>query len=81
MTYMWREQRGKLFYRFQTDDYKIAAKMKGRKKFTLTGRGMNCSLWIFQTEFSRSDIARKALKTLTGNSVKTDRKENILFSE
>ena len=81
MTYMWREQRGKLFYRFQTDDYKIAAKMKARKKFTLTGRGMNCSLWIFQTEFSRSDIAKKALKTLTGNSVKTDKKENTLFSE
>ena len=78
---MWREQRGKPFYRFQTDDYKIAAKMTGRKKFTLTGRGVNCPMWIFQTEFSRSDIARKALKTLTGNSVKKDKNENILFSE
>ena len=80
MTYLWQEQRGKPFYRFQTDDYKIAAKMKGRKKFTLAGRGMNCPLWIFIAEFSRSDIARKALKSLTGNSVKIDQKENILFS-
>ena len=81
MTYLWQEERGKPFYRFQTDDYKIAAKMKGRKKFTLAGRGMNTPLWIFIAEFSRSDIARKALKALTGNSVKTDKKENILFSE
>ncbi len=81
MTYLWQEQRGKPFYRFQTDDYKIAAKMKGRKKFTLTGRGMNCPLWIFQAEFSRSDMAKKALKALTGNSVKIDKKDNTLFSE
>ena len=80
MTYLWQEQRGKPFYRFQTDDYKIAAKMKGRKKFTLTGRGINCSLWIFQAEFSRSDIAKQVLKTLTGNSVKIDQKDNIMFS-
>lgn len=81
MTYLWREEWAKPFYRFQTDDYKIASKMNGRKKFTLTGRGMNCSLWILQTEFSRSDIARQVLKTLTGNSAKIDKKENILFSE
>jgi hypothetical protein len=55
--------------------------MKGRKKFELTGRSMNCPLWIFQTEFSRPDIARKALKTLTGNSIKTDINGNILFCE
>ncbi len=80
MTYLWQEQRGKPFYRFQTDDYKIASKMKGRKKFTLAGRGMNCPLWIFIAEFIRPDIAKKALKTLTGNSVKIDKKEDILFS-
>jgi len=55
--------------------------MKGRKKFTLAGRGMNCPLWIFQAEFVRPDIAKKALKTLTGNGVKLDKKDNILFSE
>ena len=81
MTYLWQEQRGKPFYRFQTDDYKIASKMKGRKKFTLAGRGMNCPLWIFIAEFSRPDIARKVLKSLTGNSVKIDKKDNTLFSE
>jgi hypothetical protein len=78
---MWKEERGKPFYRFQTDDYIIASKKKARKKFKLTGRGINCSLWIFVAEFSRSDIARKALKTLTGNSVKLDKKDNILLSE
>ena len=55
--------------------------MKGRKKFTLTGRGMNCPLWIFIAEFSRPDIAKKTLKALTGNSVKIDKKDNTLFSE
>ena len=81
MTYLWQEQRGRPFYRFQTDDYKIASKMKGRKKFTLTGRGMNCPLWIFIAEFNRPDIAKKALKALTGKSVKIDKKDNTLFSE
>ena len=79
MTYMWQEERGKHYYRFQTDEKQIAVKMKRREKFEFFGRGMNCSLWIFQTKFKRFDIAKKTLKALTGNSVKFNNKEDIYY--
>ena len=37
MIYMWKEERGKPYYRFQTDDKKTADKMKRRNKFKLVG--------------------------------------------
>lgn len=67
MNYFWQEERGKQFYRFQTDDKIIADRMKRREKFKLAGRGYNCCLWIYQAIFTRPDIAKKAFKTLTGS--------------
>lgn len=66
MTSMWQEERGKPYYRFQTDEIEKNNKMKRRNKFTLVGWGVNCNLCIYQTTFSRPDIAKKAFKTLTG---------------
>jgi len=63
---MWQEERGKKYYRFQTDEREIANKMKRRNKFELVGWGDNCELWIFQSIFSRPDIARNAFKSITG---------------
>ena len=80
MTYMWQEERGKQYYKFQTDDREIANKMKRRAKFELVARGINCELWIFQTTFSRPDIARKAFKSLTGGKIEFDDREEIFFS-
>ena len=39
MTDMWQEQRDLMFFRFQTDEPKVAEKMRRRKKFILTGKG------------------------------------------
>lgn len=80
MIFMWQENRGEHFYRFQTENKVIAARMKRRNKFRLTARGINCDIWIFQAIFSRPDIARKALKTLAGNTVKYDKKEDIFYA-
>lgn len=80
MIYMWQENRGEHFYRFQTDNKVIAARMKRRKKFRLTAWGINCEIWIYQAIFRRPDIARKALKTLAGNVVKFDKKEDIFYA-
>ena len=80
MTYLWREEIRKPYYRFQTDEIKIADKMKRRKKFELIGNGLNCSLWIFKSKFSRFDMARNTLKSLTGNSVKYHKKDDVYFS-
>ncbi|OQY74445.1 MAG: hypothetical protein B6D44_04285 [Ignavibacteriales bacterium UTCHB2] len=66
MTYFWKEERGKPYYRFQTDEIEIKNKMNRREKFKLVGIGMNCPLWIYQATFSRPDIAKKAFETLIG---------------
>jgi len=81
MAYMWQEERGIIYYRFQTDEIDIANRMKRRKKFILVGWGVNCKLWIFQSTFSRPDIARKAFKSIIGGKIEFDDREEIFFSE
>jgi hypothetical protein len=72
MTYMWQEERGKKFYKVQTDNSEVAKKMKRRNGFHLSGMGLNAKLWIFSCEFSRPDIAKKTLKSITGKKAKND---------
>ena len=72
MTYLWQEERGKNFYRVQTDEKKIANKLKRRNKFRLCAIGWNTTLWIFSCEFKRPDIAKKTLKSITGKNAKID---------
>ena len=81
MTSMWQEERGKKYYRFQTDEKDIAQKMRRRNKFELVGWGVNCNLWIFQSSFSRPDIARKAFKSIMGGRIEFDDRKEIFFSE
>lgn len=80
MIEMWQEQRGEPFYRFQTKNREVANKMKRRNKFKLVGWGVNCDWWIFLTTFNRPDIARKTLKTLAGNVVKFDKKDDVYYA-
>ena len=81
MTYMWQEERGKKYYRFQTDEREVANKLKRRNKFEIVGWGVNCELWIFQAIFSRPDIARNAFQSITGRKAEYDDREEIFFSE
>ena len=79
MIYMWQEER-EPYYRFQTTNRKAAEKMKRREKFKLVGKGVNCDLWVFRAFFERMDIAKKALKTLSGGKVEFARDEEIFYS-
>ena len=81
MTSMWQEERGKKYYRFQTDEREIANKMRRRNKFELVGWGVNRELWIFQSTFSRPDIARNAFESITGRKAEYDDRAEIFFSE
>ncbi len=72
MTYLWQEERGKIFYKVQTDERLIAKKMRRRNGFHLCGQALNANLWIFSCKFSRPDIAKKTLKSITGKKVKID---------
>ena len=79
MTSMWQLVRGEPHYKFQTDDKAIAEKMR-RRKFHLAAWGVNCNLWIYQSAYSRPDIARKVFKTLTGK-VPIYNKNKDIFSD
>lgn len=81
VTCFWKEERGRPYYRFQTSDVLVRDKMKRRKKIRLVGWGMNCSLWIFIAEFSRPDIAKNAFKTITGEKIHFDDREEIFYPE
>lgn len=72
MTYLWQEERGKIFYRVQTDARLVPKKMRRRNGFRLCGQALNSSLWIFSCQFSRPDIAQKTLKSITCKKVKID---------
>lgn len=72
MTYLWQEESRNRFYKVQTDDVEIYRILKRRNNFKLTGVGWNCDLWIFNCEFSRPDIAKKILKSVTGKNVNID---------
>lgn len=80
MIYLWQEERGKQYYRFQTDEREIANKMKRRNKFKLISWGVNYNHWIYLGIFSRPDIARKTLKVLSGNEVKFNIEEDLYKS-
>ena len=80
MTYLWQEERGKMIFRFQTDEPEVAEKMRRRNKFTLTGRGINCKIWIYIATFYSPQKARRALAQLTGRKVKKDSCEDVYYA-
>ncbi len=80
MTYLWQEERGRNYYRVQTDEKTISDKMKRRKGFRLSAISLNTNLWIYCCEFTRPDIAKKTLKSVTGKNVKID-SEGVFFYE
>lgn len=80
MTFLWQEERGKPFYRVQTDSKEICDKLKRRKGFCLTMIPVNVNLWVFVCKFSRPDIAKKTLKSITGKNPKID-SEGVLEYE
>ena len=72
MTYLWQEERGKEFYKVQTDENEIVKKLNRRNGFTLSAFEINKKLCIYNCQFSRPDIAKKTLKSVTGKSIKID---------
>ncbi len=79
MTYLWQEERGKKFYKVQTDEREVAKKMRRRNGFRLCGQALNTSFWIFSCKFSRPDIAKKTLKSITCKKVKIDHEGTFVY--
>jgi len=51
---------------YQTEDKKIADKMKRRQNFSLFNYGWNCDHWVFHTSKKNKRDALSTLKALTG---------------
>jgi hypothetical protein len=79
MTYLWQEERGKNFYKVQTDEKTIANKLKRRNGFSLSALAINNDLWIFCCQFTRPDIAKKTIKSVTEKNVKIDSEGVFLY--
>lgn len=79
MLCFWQEEKGKPYYRFQTDDKKLADKIKRRKKFKLTATITNPTGWIFLTAISKPFIAKKMFKALSGESAILNEKDDIFY--
>ncbi len=79
MTYLWQEERGKYFYRVQTDDRLVAKKMRRRNGFHLCAQALNANLWIFSCRFSRPDIAKKTIKSITCKKPKMDSEGMFIY--
>ncbi len=79
MTYLWQEERGKKYYRVQTDDRAIAMKLKRRDGFNLCGYAVNANVWTFTCQFTRPDIAKDTIKSITGKKAKIDSEGCFIF--
>ena len=77
----WQEEKGKPYYRFQTDDKKLADKMKRRQKFKLTAPTTNPTGWVFLAVISKPYIAKKIFKTLSGENAIFNKKDDIFYQE
>ena len=80
MTYLWQEQRGEMVFRIQTDESSVAEKMRRRKRFSLTGRGINCKIWVYVAGFYSPQKARGALRQLTHRKVKKDSSDEVFYA-
>ena len=80
MVYMWRLEKKRPEYRFQTDEKAIANQLKRRQGFKLVGNGLNCDLWIYQVEISRSNNARRMFKHISGGKINYNPNEDVFFS-
>jgi len=68
-TYMWQEQKRVPVYRFQTNDHRIARKLKKRPNAKLCMFGINAPHWVFQLQYSSPSRAIMGLSNITGEEV------------
>ncbi len=71
-TYMWQEERGKLYWKFHCDDPRVVRKMLRRQTFKISCQGMNTYFYEFVTTYSTPQKARQSLKRLTNGVLKKD---------
>lgn len=82
MTSYWREEKGKPYYRVQTDEKEIKNKLQKRKGFKLCVSPLSPKgFWVFICRFSRPDIAKKTIQSVTQKKAKIDSEGVFSFEE
>ena len=74
-SYIWQEESVKPYYRIQTNDYRIAQKMKKKmtggnpQKVRQVLYGINVPVWVFQILYSSPRVAKKSFGRITTQKV------------
>ena len=74
-SYLWQEESGKPYYRIQTNDFRIAQKMKKKmtgnnpQKVRQVLYGINVPVWVFQILYSSPRVAKKSFGRITTQKV------------
>ena len=69
VTYLWQVEIRKPYYRIQTNDHRVARKLKKRKNSKLCMYGVNTPFWIFELSYSSPKYAVIGLSNITGADV------------
>ena len=79
-TYLWQLQPRKPFYRIQTDDHRVARKLKKRKNAKLCMYGINAPFWIFELSYSSPSYAVVGLGNITDADVEESADKGVFVS-
>ena len=79
-TYLWQETKRISVYRIQTNDHKVARKLKKRKNTKLVMYGVNAPIWIFQIKYSSPRLALLGLGNITGEDVRETADTGVFVS-
>ncbi|MBT3947787.1 MAG: hypothetical protein HN999_00420 [Candidatus Marinimicrobia bacterium] len=79
-TYLWQETKRIPVYRIQTNDHKVARKLKKREKAKLVMYGVNAPIWSFQIKYSSPRLALLGLGNITGEDVRETADTGVFVS-
>jgi hypothetical protein len=79
-TYIWQVQIRKPIYRIQTDDHRVARKLKKRKNTKLCIYGVNKPMWVFELSYSSPKYAVIGLSNITDAEVEESSDTGVFVS-
>ncbi len=79
-TFIWQMERRKPIYRIQTNDHRVARKLKKRPKAKICVWGINAPFWIFQVQYSSPSYAVIGLSNITGADVEETSESGVFVS-
>ena len=79
-TFIWQMEIRKPIYRIQTNDHRVARKLKKRPRARLFVYGINAPFWVFQLKYSSPKYAVIGLSNITGADVEETSESGVFVS-